>query len=120
MLLNIFANFPPRLSTHYQYVIMIVVIAVAIVAGWIGACLLKKRHNQRKEREFELRPPAAPWVVGEPGAKTKPYGGGVVNGQGGLRNKEANIDALATPANAVRFQPEKKKEKKKWVVKERT
>jgi hypothetical protein len=97
---------------------MIVVIALAIVIGWIVACLLKKRHDRRKERKFELRPPAAPWAAGEPGAKQKQNSDGVTNGQGGVRNKEADIDTLATPANAARLVPEKKREK--WIVKERT
>jgi hypothetical protein len=98
---------------------MIVVIAFAIIAGWIGACLLKRRHDQRKERKFELRPPAAPWVADEPGVKRKANGDCATDGLAGARNKEANTNAFVTPANAVKFMPERRKEKK-WIVKERT
>jgi uncharacterized protein involved in type VI secretion and phage assembly len=98
---------------------MIVVIAIAMVVGWIGACILKKRHDRRKEREFELRPPAVPWVAKEPGARREPYVNGVSNGLVGGPNKEAGGNTWATPASNVKFQSEKP-EKKKWVVKERT
>ena len=48
-----------RLSTHYKWVIMLVIIVVAIVGGWIAACYIRRRHIRRKEKEIEMRPPVA-------------------------------------------------------------
>ncbi|KAL2072611.1 hypothetical protein VTL71DRAFT_11954 [Oculimacula yallundae] len=47
------------ISGHYQWVIMIVVIFFAIVFGWIGACLFRRRYLRKKEREIEMKPPVA-------------------------------------------------------------
>ena len=73
-----------RISTHYKWVIMIVVIFFAIVGGWIGACLLRRRYLRKKEREIEMKPPVA-WgphqMQGATGGYN--YGDGVVDGNRG-------------------------------------
>ncbi|TAQ88118.1 hypothetical protein B7494_g3586 [Chlorociboria aeruginascens] len=49
------------IGTHWKWVIMLVVLVVAIVGGWIIACIFRKRYLSKKEREFELRPPVVAW-----------------------------------------------------------
>jgi len=78
------ASNPTWISTHYKWVIMIVVIFVAIVGGWIGACLLRRRYLRKKEREIEMKPPVA-WgphqMQGATGGYN--YGDGVVDASRG-------------------------------------
>tara|TARA_R110002060_G_scaffold40106_2_gene51389 strand:+ start:334 stop:639 length:306 start_codon:yes stop_codon:yes gene_type:complete len=63
---------------------MIVVIFFAIVGGWIGACLLRRRYLRKKEREIEMKPPVA-WgphqMQGATGGYN--YGDGIVDGNRG-------------------------------------
>lgn len=89
------------LSTHWQYVVMLVVLIVGIAGLWVAAVLLRRRYNRKRETQYEMRPPGAPWVAGQP-----PMVGVVGNG----KNKEMT---------GVPMQ-EKEKEKKRWIVKERT
>lgn len=100
-----------RIDTHYKYVIMIVIIVVAIVGGWIAAAFFRRRYLRKREINYEMRPPTAPWVTGHTGP-TGPYGGG---GFGeGVAGKEAAM--ITTPMTAAQVQ----KEKKRWFVGERT
>jgi hypothetical protein len=99
---------------------MIVVISLAIILGWIGACLLRRRYLRHREREFELRPPPAPWVAGttHPSAPGPlPYGDGVMT-KG--KDREGGM-FVSRPANAVLGTINEKSDgRKKWIVKERT
>ncbi|KFY29707.1 hypothetical protein V494_08532 [Pseudogymnoascus sp. VKM F-4513 (FW-928)] len=96
---------------HYQYVIMIVIIVVAIVGGWIAAAFFRKRYLRKRELNYEMRPPTAPWATGHSGP-AGPYGG---SGFGdGAAGKEAAM--MTTPMTAAQVQ----KEKKRWFVGERT
>lgn len=95
---------------------MIVVLALAISIGWILACFFRRRYVQRKEREYELRPPAAPWVAGdshprEPGSNRD----SVTIHKG--KHKDAGAGMFAAPGAA---RMSEKPNQKKWVVKERT
>lgn len=74
---------------------MLVVLVVAIVGGWIGACVWRRAYIRKREREFELRPPAAPFAPsqehnipglqnkGTPSGIQRVYGPGVGMGGGG-------------------------------------
>jgi len=95
------------LATHYRWVVMLVVVFFLIVAGWIGACVLRKRYIRKKEKEFEMRPPVA-WgphqLQGMTGGFN--YGDGVRDApKGGPApvpyNKEMPA-VIATPANAAK------------------
>lgn len=90
---------------------MIVIIVVAIVGGWIAAAFFRRRYLRKRELNYEMRPPTAPWVAGNSGP-TGPYGGGVYGD--GAAGKEAAM--MTTPMTASQV----KKEKKKWFVSERT
>ncbi|OBT70110.1 hypothetical protein VE03_00481 [Pseudogymnoascus sp. 23342-1-I1] len=99
------------MESHYQYVIMIVIIVVAFVGGWILAAFFRKRYLRKRELNYEMRPPTAPWVTGHSGP-AGPYGGGGFGD--GAAGKEAAM--MTTPMTAAHV----RKEKKKWFVSERT
>lgn len=61
-----------RIQSHYQWVIMAVILIVAIVGGWIAACIFRKRYLRKRELNFELRAPHQPWVGTVD--NTSPYG----------------------------------------------
>lgn len=97
---------------------MVVVLSLAITLGWIGACLLRRRYKRRKEREYELRPPAAPWVTG-PGAHPGGISGASPYGDVKGKNRESVGGMfISRPMSTARMS--EKKEAKKWVVTERT
>lgn len=48
-----------RIAGHYGWVIFVVVVTLAIIGGWVSASYFRRRYLQRKEREFELRPPVS-------------------------------------------------------------
>ncbi|OBT88011.1 hypothetical protein VE02_02920 [Pseudogymnoascus sp. 03VT05] len=99
------------IEAHYQYVIMIVIIVVAIVGGWIAAAFFRRRYLRKRELNYEMRPPTAPWATGHSGPGG-PYGAGGFGESGA--GKEAAM--MTTPMTAAQV----KKEKKKWFVSERT
>jgi hypothetical protein len=109
---------------------MAVIIIIAIVGGWVGAWLLRRRYLARKEREYELRPPGAPWAPSNVRAKdNSPYGDGVVDGVGS--KKEARNSVLSKGKGRIMSQEVYTQEpfgadmflekpKRKWTVSERT
>jgi hypothetical protein len=94
---------------------MLVIIVVAIVGGWIAACMLRRRYILKKEKEIEMRPPVA-WgphqLQGMTGGYN--YGDGIVDQSRAGKsyapgyNKEAA--AIAAPSNG-------KRESKGWLRK---
>ncbi|KAK4098823.1 hypothetical protein N658DRAFT_488169 [Parathielavia hyrcaniae] len=42
------------LSTHYQWVIFLVIMVVAIVGIWVGACLWRRRYVRKRDRVYAL------------------------------------------------------------------
>lgn len=76
-----------RLSTHYKWVIMLVVIFVAIVGAWIAACLLRRRYIRKREKEIEMLPPIAlgPHQLQAMTGGYR-YGDGVVDASRGAQN----------------------------------
>jgi len=97
---------------------MIIVIVVAIIGLWIGACLLRRRYVRKKEMQYELRPPAIPWAE----SSTKgagPYGFNDGTMDSRAAGKQKGVDPYVSPADA-RLASANRTEKKKWVVKERT
>jgi hypothetical protein len=127
------------LSTHWRWVIMLVIIVVGIAGIWIGACIWRRRYIKKKERARAFgkhsgsasRPSWGPGVGG-PAAAHPAYGPGAAAAS--AQRKSGGLAATATPATMTApgvFMPgpaagpaayseKPKKEKKKWVVKERT
>ena len=44
----------PRIATHYQWVIFIVVMVVGITSLWVGACIWHRRYLRKKDRQYAL------------------------------------------------------------------
>ncbi|KAL2122960.1 hypothetical protein VTJ04DRAFT_3415 [Mycothermus thermophilus] len=42
------------IETHYQWVIFLVVMVVAIVGIWVGACVWRRRYLRKKDRAYAL------------------------------------------------------------------
>ncbi|KAN0122826.1 hypothetical protein V8E51_001152 [Hyaloscypha variabilis] len=99
------------LSTHYKWVIMLVIIVVAIVGGWIAACYIRRRHIRRKEKEIEMRPPVA-WGPHQLQHATGGYSGdGIVNpnkGKGIVDGYNKEVGVAVSPM---------KRESKGWFSK---
>ena len=43
-----------RLSNHYQWVVFLVIMVVAIVGIWVGACVWRKRYMRKRDRQYAL------------------------------------------------------------------
>jgi hypothetical protein len=115
-----FTNAPVnRISVHWPWLLGVIIIILAIVLGWILACFFRRRYLAKKEREFELRPPAAPWVNGQganagvgPGPYPRTNDG--VKGKGKEGMAMGGVVRPGTPPRSSGALREK------WVVKERT
>ncbi|CAG8982880.1 hypothetical protein HYALB_00002896, partial [Hymenoscyphus albidus] len=100
------------LEGHWKWVIMLVILVVAIVGGWIGACIWRRAYLRKREREFELRPPVIPFapsqehhipsLQGTPSGLQAVYGPGVGMGAGGhlkeLRSASTVVDTPSQPS----------------------
>ncbi|KXJ91438.1 hypothetical protein Micbo1qcDRAFT_175640 [Microdochium bolleyi] len=42
------------ISSHWQWVVFIVVVIVAIIAIWTGACIWRRKYLKKKDRMYEL------------------------------------------------------------------
>lgn len=127
--LHIATNPNSRVSGHWQWILAVVILALAIIVGWIAACLLRRRYLRKKEREYELRPPVAPWANGGQGhpvagvgAAPGPYPPAIGTVRKGKDKESTEGGAfvgspLASPRS---FGGGAEKKEKKWVVKERT
>ncbi|KAF7549621.1 hypothetical protein G7Z17_g6274 [Cylindrodendrum hubeiense] len=115
------------LSNHYQWVIMIVILVVGIAGIWIGACIWRRRYLRKRDRQRNLGQKHS-------GSASHPsWGPGVAEGEGSVaphdpsydsqRNSHAILTAntpAATPPLVQEKSAPKPKDKKRWVVKERT
>lgn len=48
------ANRGDWLSTHWQWVVMIVILVVGIAGIWIGACVWRRRYIRKKDRQYAI------------------------------------------------------------------
>ena len=117
------------MSGHWQWILAVVILALAITGGWIAACLLRRRYLRKKEREYELRPPVAPFANGGQvypvagiGAALGPYPPviGTVRKGKDKESTEGGASVGSPLASPRPFGGGPEKKAKKWVVKERT
>jgi len=102
------------LSTHWQWVVFIVVVAVGIAGIWVGACVWRRRYLRKKDREYALGR-----SLGGAGAAAPSQGAS----QPGVRMPQAGMFAPASISTANVYETEKpqsKRERQRWVVSERT
>ncbi|KAK0657069.1 hypothetical protein B0T16DRAFT_51210 [Cercophora newfieldiana] len=101
------------LSTHYQWVIFLVIMVVAIVGIWVGACVWRKRYLRTRDRQYALGTNLA--HATESG-RVVPNSGN----DGDLQAPSAGMFDPAPISSAGVYNEKPRKEKKKWTVKQRT
>ncbi|KAI0125870.1 hypothetical protein BJ170DRAFT_451487 [Xylariales sp. AK1849] len=99
------------LSTHWKWVIMIVVIVVGIAGIWIGACIWRRKYLKKKDRMYELG-------KGLPSTIAVNTQGQLV-GPGAPKNSGQPGSFMSGPGNAA-YNEKPKKERKRWNVTQRT
>jgi hypothetical protein len=102
-----------RISGHYQWVIFLVVMVVAIVGIWVGACIWRKRYLRNKDRQYALGTNLA----------RATESGRVVAHSGNSRDLHPPSAGMFDPApisSAGVYDEKPKKGKKKWMVGQRT
>ncbi|OLN96272.1 hypothetical protein CCHL11_04482 [Colletotrichum chlorophyti] len=99
------------LSNHWKWVVMLVVLVVGIAGIWIGACIWRRRYLKKKDRMYEL------------GKHAHKGPSGIIAGSGVNVAQHGSVAApgqfMPGPAHDA-YAEKPPKEKKKWVVNERT
>lgn len=103
-----------RISNHWRWVIAIVILIVGIAGIWIGACIWRRRYLKRKDRSNQFgKHTSATAFPAHGGSSAHVPGPGATEAQSG--------PGMFMPSAASGPYEEKpKKEKKKWVVNQRT
>ena len=115
-----------RISMHWRWVIFIVVVVLGIIGIWVGACVWRRRYLRKKDRQYALGKSLAAARHPAPAGQSQRS---VHLPQAGLfapaSISAANVyDIEKTTADADRANARRlsrsRKDKKKWVVTERT
>ncbi|CAN8099846.1 unnamed protein product [Discula destructiva] len=69
------------LSTHWQWVVFIVIMVVGIAGIWIGAAIWRRHYLRKKDRQYALGKNLARHT----GSGENPYGGGPMGRSGSVR-----------------------------------
>ncbi|CEI40320.1 hypothetical protein FVEN_g1752 [Fusarium venenatum] len=105
------------ISNHWQWVIMIVVLVVGITAIWVGACIWRRRYLKKKDRQSHL-------IQKHSGSASRPsWGPGMEASEGGIPyddESNRNSHGLMLPGATAGAVEEEPKEKKRWIVRDRT
>ncbi|KAK0734495.1 hypothetical protein B0T26DRAFT_670786 [Lasiosphaeria miniovina] len=102
------------LSNHYQWVIFLVVIIVAIVGIWVGACMWRRRYLRKRDRQYAL---GANLAHATESGRVVPNAS---NGESIHVPAAGMFDPAPIASAGIYGEKSPKKQKKKWVVKERT
>ncbi|CAM1511768.1 Fc.00g092810.m01.CDS01 [Cosmosporella sp. VM-42] len=118
------------ISNHWQWVVFLVVMVVAIAGIWVGACIWRRRYIRKKDRQTSLgqkhsgsasRPSWGPGMEGSTTASPAP------TPYDPAYDPQRNSAGVFTPqpgaaaaALAEKPAPKPKKDRKRWIVKERT
>ncbi|KAK4167091.1 hypothetical protein QBC43DRAFT_286008 [Cladorrhinum sp. PSN259] len=100
------------LENHYQWVIFLVIMVVAVVGIWVGACVWRRRYLRRKDRQYAL---------GANLARATESGRVVPNesNEGSIHRPGAGMFDPA-PIDSAQVYNEKPPKEKRWIVKDRT
>ncbi|KJZ72118.1 hypothetical protein HIM_08491 [Hirsutella minnesotensis 3608] len=88
------------LSTHWQWVIMLVILVVGIAAIWIGACVWRRRYLRKKDSQTMLSQKTPVTAAGVPGSDS--------------------TTPMTFSRDPEQHAEKRDKEKKKWNVDQRT
>jgi hypothetical protein len=97
-----------RLSSHWKWIVMLVIMVVGITAIWIGACFWRRHHLKKKERAHQLGKKGGPQAP----AGAASWAPGTAPPPNGVFMSPANHRPAASEKKAKRVS--------KWVPKERT
>jgi len=101
-----------RLSNHYQWVIFLVIMVVAIIGIWVGACIWRRRYVRKKDRVYAL---------GTNLARATESGRVVPNtSAASIHVPAAGMFDPAPISSAGVYGEKPEKSKKKWIVRDRT
>ncbi|KAJ4149256.1 hypothetical protein NW754_000694 [Fusarium falciforme] len=109
------------ISNHWQWVIMLVILVVGIAGIWIGACIWRRRYLRKKDRQSSLgqkHSGSASRPSWGPGIEASEAGGMPYN-TGYDSNRDSN-GMMLPGAGAAVVEEKPKKEKKRWIVRDRT
>jgi hypothetical protein len=95
------------MSTHWKWVVMIIIVVVGIAGIWVGACIWRRKYLKKKDRMYELG-------KGLPSTMAVNHQGRVVGGPSGSPHPEQ--PGMFTSGSREKPQ----KERKKWNVTQRT
>lgn len=107
------------LSTHYQWVIFLVVVVVAIVGIWTGACVWRRRYLRKRDRQYALGKRLAHATESGRVVPNASNAGSVHVPGAGLFNP-APLSAAGIYDEEKLARKQSRKEKKKWNVTQRT
>jgi hypothetical protein len=110
MILTLHAS---RLDGHYQWVIFAVIMVVAIVGIWVGACVWRRRYLRKKDRMYAL---GTNMARATESGRVVPTGG---SSAGSVRAPAAGMFDPA-PLGSAGVYDEKEPKTKKWALKGRT
>ncbi|KAK4044400.1 hypothetical protein C8A01DRAFT_42831 [Parachaetomium inaequale] len=103
------------IENHYQWVIFLVIIVVAIVGIWVGAWIWRRRYLRKKDRVYAL---------GTNLARATESGRVVPNGGSSAGSVHVPGPGMFDPAPissaAVYGEEEKSQKKKKWTLRDRS
>lgn len=102
-----------RLSNHWQWVIMLVILVVAIAGIWIGACIWRRKYLRKKDRQTSLGQKHS-------GSTTNPSWGPAITGSESATPMANNAAGRDPERGVVTEKSRNTKQKKKWTVTQRT
>ncbi|KAF4980092.1 hypothetical protein FZEAL_3813 [Fusarium zealandicum] len=118
------------ISNHWQWVIFLVVIVVAIAAIWAGACIWRRRYLRKKDRQTSLgqkhsgsvsRPSWGPGMEASESGNAVPYDPNTDSNRDSTRDSNGVMLPASGMYSAVPVEEKPpKKEKKRWIVGSRT
>ncbi|KAK6841826.1 hypothetical protein PG990_006182 [Apiospora arundinis] len=98
------------ISTHWQWVIFIIVVVLGIAGIWTGACIWRRKYLRKKDRMYELG-------KGLPSSVAVDAHGSLV---GPGANRMSGQPGMFMSSGGTGYNEKPKKERKKWNVTSRT
>ena len=102
-----------RITNHYQWIIFLIVMVLAIVGIWVGACIWRKKYLAKRDRQYAL---------GKNMAHATSSGRIVPNASqaGSIHVPSAGMFAPAPLTSAGVYGEKANQGRNKWAVNERT
>ena len=107
------------MSTHYRWVIFLVVMVVAIAGIWIGACIWRRRYLRKKDRQYALGKRLA-HATSSGRVVPNASNAGSVHVPGAGLFSPAPLSAAGVYDEEKLAKKQKKDKKKRWTVTQRT